>query len=310
MENSNNDFWKNMDEDLKNSLIKYLFKRKKSEYENCAPYRVDIVDQFEGHCEDGYGTLNLCNTLQQAVDSARKITEEAIGPNKDAIKGWHGIGDAGLVYDSKGILVWDGVNEYAYGEEIKSLLEDESSGVKKMLEAIDFAANAHVGHFRKGTKIPYIVHPLGVAIILYHYKCPPYIITAAVLHDTVEDTNVTINEICSLFGEKVAEIVKNVSEPDKNDTWENRKKHTIESLKHATLDTLLIACADKLDNIRAMHRDYSEEKESFWSRFKRPKESQRWYYQALVEVLAKRKENEVITKLVEDFTQEVRTVFS
>ena len=307
---ADSNFWKEVQEDHRYSLIRYLFKKKKSEHENYAPFRVDIVDQFQGHCEDGCGTLNFCNTLEEAIGIARKITEEAIGPNKDAVKGWHGMGQAGLVYDSKGNLAWDGVNEYAYGEEIKSLLEDESNGIKKMLEAIDFAANAHAGYFRKGTKIPYIVHPLGVTTILYHYKCLPYIISAAVLHDTVEDPNVTIDQIYSLFGNQVAEIVKNVSEPDKNDTWENRKKHTIESLKYATVDTLLVACADKLDNMRAIHKDYSEEKESFWSRFKRSKESQKWYYQALVEVLAKRKENEVIAKLVESLAREVQVVFS
>lgn len=140
--------------------------------------------------------------------------------------------------------------------------------------AIEFAAKAHSGQYRKGTKLPYIVHPLGVARILIEHECPDEVVVAGVLHDTVEDTAITLEDIRRSFGDRVAQIVQAASEPDKADTWENRKRHTIEYLKTAPADVLLVSIADKLDNMRAIRQDYEKLGDAFWSRFNRPKESQ------------------------------------
>jgi hypothetical protein len=76
------------------------------------PFRVDLVDQFQGHCEYGYSTLTTgFDNLEDAISYARQITEEAI-QNVGSFERWNGMGDAGLVYDSRGMLVWDGVREY------------------------------------------------------------------------------------------------------------------------------------------------------------------------------------------------------
>ena len=125
-----------------------------------------------------------------------------------------------------------------------------------LFDAIEFAARAHREHYRKGTRIPYIAHLISVAKILIEYDCAEEIIVAGLLHDTVEDTSVTLEDIRKSFGEKVASLVEAASEPDKSDTWENRKRHTIEYLKTAPMDVLLLSCADKLDNIRSIKEDY------------------------------------------------------
>jgi len=99
-----------------------------------------------------------------------------------------------------------------------------------IFKAIEFAAKAHAGQYRKGTRVPYLVHPLNVAKILIDSGCSDVVAVAGILHDTVEDTPITLDEIRKHFGQAVAELVAGASEPDKSDTWENRKKHTIEYL--------------------------------------------------------------------------------
>ena len=178
-----------------------------------------------------------------------------------------------------------------------------------IFDAIEYAARAHREHYRKGTKIPYIIHPISVAKILIEYDCAEELIVAGILHDTVEDTDVTLENISRSFGEKVASLVQAASEPDKSDTWENRKRHTIESLKTAPMDVLLLTCADKLDNIRSIKEDYERFGESVWKRFRRAKDSQAWYYSALADIFVNRAEGEPGATLFRQFNYEVRQVF-
>jgi (p)ppGpp synthase/HD superfamily hydrolase len=178
-----------------------------------------------------------------------------------------------------------------------------------IFKAIEFATRAHSGQFRKGTKIPYIVHPLGVAKILIEYGYPEHLIVAGILHDTVEDTSVTLEQINEIFGSAVSDLVKTASEPDKSDTWENRKKHTIEHLKTLPHEAVILALTDKLDNIRAIREDYERYGEDLWSRFNRPREQQKWYYESLVSVISVRLTDENSLPLVDLFRHEVIRVF-
>jgi (p)ppGpp synthase/HD superfamily hydrolase len=178
-----------------------------------------------------------------------------------------------------------------------------------LFDAIEYAARAHRDHFRKGTRIPYIAHLISVAKILIEYDCAEEIVVAGLLHDTVEDTSVTLEDIHISFGEKVASLVEAASEPDKSDTWENRKRHTIEYLKTAPMDVLLLTCADKWDNIRSIREDYERFGESVWRRFRRAKDSQEWYYGALSDVFMNRAEGEPSSTLFRQFNYEVKQVF-
>ena len=178
-----------------------------------------------------------------------------------------------------------------------------------IFDAIEYAARAHRDHFRKGTRIPYIVHLISVAKILIEYDCTEEVVVAGLLHDTVEDTSITLEDIRRSFGEKVARLVEAASEPDKSDTWENRKRHTIEYLKTAPMDALLLSCADKLDNIRSIKEDYERFGESVWKRFRRAKDSQHWYYSALAEIFMSRAEGEPGATLFRQFYYEVQQVF-
>lgn len=179
-----------------------------------------------------------------------------------------------------------------------------------IFRAIEFAARAHRNHYRKGTKVPYIVHPLNVAKILIEYGCAEEVVVAGILHDTTEDTPVTIGEIRGEFGDKVAALVEAASERDKSDTWEHRKSHTVEYLKTAPMDVLILSCADKLDNVKSIIEDVEKDGESVWDRFNRPKDDQEWYYRSLVGVFNSRAgENETAAKLFQRFALEVKILF-
>jgi len=107
----------------------------------------------------------------------------------------------------------------------------------------------------------------------------------------------------------VAELVRGATEPDKSDTWENRKRNTIEFLGTAGADMLLVSVADKLDNIRSIREDLELHGDLAWTRFKRGRESQAWYFRSLAEVFNARMTAMPGKRLAEVFAAEVEQVF-
>ncbi|MEK5440572.1 MULTISPECIES: HD domain-containing protein [unclassified Fredinandcohnia] len=152
-------------------------------------------------------------------------------------------------------------------------------------KAIIVASKAHDGQYRKLTNIPYITHPLGVGLILMKINARTELVAAGILHDTVEDTELTLSDIRDGFGDEVAELVDGCSEPDKSLPWEARKEHTISFLRAASEDNRTVVCADKLHNIRSIIRDYEEQGDQVWRRFSRGKDKQEWYYRNVAESL-------------------------
>ena len=175
--------------------------------------------------------------------------------------------------------------------------------------AIEVAAKAHRNQVRRGTDIPYITHPFAVGILLSQVDCSDEVIAAGILHDTVEDTAITLEFIQENFGEKVASIVKGCSEPDKSLPWEERKNHTIESLETASMEVRLVVCSDKLHNIRTIASDYNKIGDEVWERFKRGKEKQEWYYRNLIESLNTKSENKSYLELFKLLRDEVENLF-
>lgn len=152
-------------------------------------------------------------------------------------------------------------------------------------KAIIFATVAHEGKKRKGTNIPYILHPLEAANIVMSIKYDEELIAAAVLHDILEETPFTEKDLQERFGDRVGSLVASESE-NKLFTWEERKKQTIEDLEKTTdLGFLIVALGDKLSNMRSIQRDYLALGDELWSRFNRGKEEQSWYYRSLVECM-------------------------
>lgn len=149
-------------------------------------------------------------------------------------------------------------------------------------KAREFATKAHDGQFRKGTKRPYIVHPIEVGDIVSTMTTDEEVISAAILHDTIEDCEgVTEEMLAELFSERVAGMVAQESE-DKTRTWMERKSATIEHLRTAPHEVQMIALADKLSNMRDIDRDYPIAGEKLWERFRmKDKEIIGWYYKGV-----------------------------
>lgn len=123
--------------------------------------------------------------------------------------------------------------------------------LEKLLEATSFAAKRHTGHHRKGqTQEPYINHPLEVANLLANIGGVNDFDTliAAVLHDTVEDVGVKIEEIRERFGGRVADMVAEVTD-DKSLPKAERKRLQVEHSPHLSPGAALIKLADKISNI-------------------------------------------------------------
>ncbi len=159
--------------------------------------------------------------------------------------------------------------------------------MEKIEEAIYFATKAHDGQRRKKEDILMIFHPLSVGIMLQKSGCEEDVVVAGILHDVIEDTKYTKEDIEERFGERVAYLVDAVSESDKSLPWEDRKVETIEYMRDASLEVKLISCADKISNLDSCLRVIALSGDSAWDGFKRGKEKQEWYYRSVYESILK-----------------------
>lgn len=161
-----------------------------------------------------------------------------------------------------------------------------------VFNALSFACNAHAGTCRKGTDIPYVLHPVESAIIVATVTDDPELIAAALLHDTVEDTDTSTETLRQLFGERVAALVADETENKRenvcsHDSWCLRKEEAIAHLRSASIDAKIVALGDKLSNMRAISRDYAAIGDKLWERFNVSDPAQQgWYYRALTDVLS------------------------
>ena len=149
-----------------------------------------------------------------------------------------------------------------------------------------FAIKAHMGQIRKGEPDkPMIIHPISVGQLLESFGYDDYVVAAGYLHDVVEDTKYTIEDIEKEFGKDIATLVMGASEPDKSLSWEDRKRHTIEETKKLPLRNKLVICADKIDNLEDLFLKFEKSGNRDFSAFKRGEELQKWYYTSIYESL-------------------------
>lgn len=159
-------------------------------------------------------------------------------------------------------------------------------------KAIDFATKKHSGQIRKLANSPYILHPLEVAAIVSTMTNDPETLAASVLHDTIEDTDTTLEEIEENFGRRVALLVMTETEDKRKDlpewaTWKLRKQETLAILKNTKdLSVKMMWLGDKLSNIRSFYREVCINKKNIFQYLnqKDPAE-QAWYYATIAKSL-------------------------
>ena len=156
-------------------------------------------------------------------------------------------------------------------------------------EAVKFAVEAHQGTERRGKGYPYIIHPMEAASIVATITNDQEMLAAAILHDTVEDTDVTIDQIREHFGDRVAELVQHETAPlDDSLTWREKKTVQVNQLAKAPYDSKVVALGDKLSNMRGIAWDYRMVGDEVWKLFHAPngKTDVEWYYRSLGEAMS------------------------
>ena len=151
--------------------------------------------------------------------------------------------------------------------------------------ALELAARSHDRQYRKSPdkKTPYITHPVAVGLLLIAYGYDEETVIAGILHDTLEDTNLSIDTIRGMFGERVAMFVEQVTEPSKTHPWEERKRHYRERLMEASVEARAISCCDKLHNMRSIIASSTPPRD-IWKRFKKGKLAQLEKFERLLSV--------------------------
>ncbi len=158
--------------------------------------------------------------------------------------------------------------------------------------AIVFAVQAHHNTERRGKGFPYIVHPMEAVEIVATITPDQELLAAAALHDTIEDTEVTVEDIRREFGDRVAELVHAESDQftdgiSEEDSWHDRKQAAIDRLAAASRDAKIVAMGDKLSNMRAIWRDYQVQGDELWKIFHvKDKASHEWHYRGLAASLS------------------------
>ena len=177
-------------------------------------------------------------------------------------------------------------------------------------QAIAFAAQMHSGAFRKGTDIPYIVHPMEAAAIAATITTDDAVLAAAVLHDVIEDCGVSAEELETRFGGVVAGLVLSetqLSIGDPKETWESRKREGLRAIGEGSREVRIIALGDKLSNMRAISRDYHLLGGKLFDRFNQhDPRMHAWYYRSCQALFA---QDLADTQAYAEFCMHVENVF-
>lgn len=175
--------------------------------------------------------------------------------------------------------------------------------------AIIFAVHAHHNTERRGKGFPYIVHPMEAVEIVSTITSDQELLAAAALHDTIEDTDVTVEDIRREFGDRIADLVHAESDQftegvSEEDSWHDRKQAAINRLAATSHDGKIVALGDKLSNMRAIWRDYQIKGDDLWNIFHvKDKASHEWHYRGLAASLADLSDTfayQELVRLIED----------
>jgi (p)ppGpp synthase/HD superfamily hydrolase len=175
-------------------------------------------------------------------------------------------------------------------------------------QAIRAASVLHKDQLRKGSMpFPYITHLMATALTLLDYTDDEDVIISALLHDAIEDTDYTIDELQEDFGVKVREIVETVTEPkrdgEKKLTWREQKMVYVKQLKKGPKEALLVAAADKIHNFRTIVEDYTDDYQRYVQDFGKNFDDRLEVYQDISDVIDNRLDSPIKDEFKHVFTE-------
>ena len=182
----------------------------------------------------------------------------------------------------------------------------------EFLRAFEYALRKHRNQKKKGSRIPYIEHLMGVCSVVLHYGGGQDEAIAALLHDVVEDQGgkPVQAEILREFGPRVAHLVDGCTDCDTTPKppWRERKANYIRHLPSADAGVRLVSAADKLHKSRAILADYRKVGEQVWNRFQGGREGTLWYYDELVKAFRSAPPDPRVDPLVNELDRVVRAL--
>lgn len=185
-------------------------------------------------------------------------------------------------------------------------------------KAAKFAIKAHADSERRGKGFPYVIHVMEAAEIVASITNDQELLAAAMLHDVVEDTDVTEEEIRKEFGDRIADLVAGESDPvfegeSVYESWKKRKEFAISRLANESRDGKIIALGDKLSNMRAIARDFNEKGDALWDIFHAPDPHlHEWHYRELARAMEELSDTEAYKEFIrlidETFSRAFRNI--
>lgn len=158
--------------------------------------------------------------------------------------------------------------------------------------ALSLAAGAHRHQLRKGSDVPYIIHPAHVSVILIRHGFGEDVAVAGLLHDVVEDQDVPLHQIEAQFGPPVAEMVAALTERkregDAERPWEVRKGEALQQIRQSSQGAVAVKAADALHATRTLAADLRRQGPTVWAPFKRGPDQSSWYYHQIAEIVGER----------------------
>ncbi len=171
-------------------------------------------------------------------------------------------------------------------------------------KAAKFAIDAHANSERRGKGFPYVIHAMEAAEIVAGITNDQELLAAAVLHDVIEDTDATEEEIRDQFGDRIADLVAVESDPEYEglsvyESWKMRKQFSITRLSKQSREAKIISLGDKLSNMRAIARDFNKQGDELWKIFHAPDPRlHEWHYRELAGALKELSDTDAYQELI------------
>ncbi|MES3032149.1 MAG: HD domain-containing protein [Patescibacteria group bacterium] len=164
-------------------------------------------------------------------------------------------------------------------------------------KALYFAAQKHNGQFRRIGNLPYIVHPTEVAFDVSKYTDDEEIISAAFLHDVLEDCAVSVDTLKKEFNSRIAKIVKEISfTGEKKLSWKENQEVYLQKIQNASKEALIIVAVDKMNNIQDYFHTLKNEKKKLKNLFFGTPEEYIWFYDNIQDILISKLGRQPIVK--------------